>query len=251
MLFSLIQCSKDKYPENGNPEEFKYFTEENPPFNYSENGSMTGASVEILESLFTGLELSIDRSVVESGEWASAYDKVLSTPNTMLFSMVKTMERTPLFKWVGPIAAHTEIIVSLVTSGVQIKEITDLNNYFVGVVDGYSSIDLLMSHGIYRANIIIYNTLSDLYKALVVDHEIQCISTSLSGHNLMVKDLGYSAGDFSTPYTVRTDDLYFAFNIDTADEMIVDFQNQLTKLKTTLSAEGTTEYAKILKKYNL
>jgi len=249
--FILIHCKKDNLPVNGDPEKFTYLTEDFAPFNYSENGSANGVSVDILENIFKNLDLSIDRSAITVSNWASAYETTLKQPNTMLFSTVKTPERAGLFKWVGPIAPHSEIVVSLKTSGVQIREITDLNNYFTGVVEGYSSIDVLLAKGVLRPNIIVYSNMTELYKALVENMEVQCISTQLAGHNLIIQALGYTAGDFSLPYTVRTDELFFAFNIETADELITKFQEQLALLKSEKAADGSSEYEKILNRYNL
>jgi len=247
----FTQCNKDKFPVNGDPAKFTYLTEDYAPFNYSENGEINGISVDILDDLFSRLNLTIDRSVIQVSEWATAYETVLNTPNTMLFSTVKSVERADLFKWVGPIAPHAEIVISLKGSGVQLTEITDLNNYFTGVVDGYSSIDMLMNRGVLRANIIVYNNLSELYKALVDSREIQCISTSQAGHGLIIQALGYPASDFNNPLVVHTDELYFAFNKETADEMILDFQNQLDQLKGDKAEDGSSLYEKILNRYNL
>ncbi|MCX6223831.1 MAG: transporter substrate-binding domain-containing protein [Bacteroidia bacterium] len=247
----LTQCKKDKSTANGDPEKFTYLTEDYPPFNYSENGQVNGVSVDILEGLFKKLGLSIDRSVINVSAWASAYETVLTMPNTMLFSMVRTSERDSLFKWVGPIAPHTEIVLSLKDSGIQLKEITDLNNYFTGVVDGYSSIDMLMDSGVLRANIIVYNNLAEMYKALVDSREVQCISTSQAGHSLIIQALGYSANDFGAPFTVHSDQLYYAFNIETSDAMITGFQDQLDKLKSEKAADGSSEYEKIISRYSL
>jgi hypothetical protein len=91
---------------------------------------------------------------------------VLDTPGTMLFSMVRTDAREELFKWVGPIAPHTDVLISMAGSGNEITEITDLNNYFTGVVEGFSSLDLLLNHWVLRSNIVIYDDMKALYKAL-------------------------------------------------------------------------------------
>ncbi len=246
---SLVQCKKDKWPENGDPEQFTYFTEEYAPFNYTENGNLTGASVDLLEKMFKGMGISLTRNDMTSQPWAAAYDSAIKTPGTVLFSTVKNAERTPLFKWVGPIASQTEIILWRPNSGVTVREITDLNNYFTGVVDGYSLVDLLMSHGIYRTNIVIYPTIEALYQALITDHEVQCIAMSDIGHNRLIQTGVYHTSDFALPFGMHTDDLYFAFNKEIPDETVSAFQDQLATLKNEILADGKTEYEKILSKY--
>jgi polar amino acid transport system substrate-binding protein len=247
----LIQCKKDKLPVNGDPEKFTYFTEEYAPWNYSENGLLQGVSVDLLEGIFTRLGLPLDRSVIEISDWVPAYEATLKEPNHMLFTTAKTPERKDLFKWVGPIAPHTEIVFALAGSGNKINELTDLNNFFTGVVADYPSLDLLMDKGILRANLVIYDNLNELYEALVVNREVQFMATSVANHNLLIQALGYTSQDFGTPYTFYSTELYYAFNIETADAMIADFQNQLNLLKSEKAADGSSEYEKIMNRYTI
>jgi polar amino acid transport system substrate-binding protein len=247
----LFQCKKDTLPVNGDPEKFAYLTEDYPPFNYLENGITNGVSADILEDLFSRLNLTINRSAITNENWATAYETVLNTPETMLFSAVKTAERDTLFKWVGPIAPHSEVALALTSSGIVIKQVSEINNYFIGVVKDYSSIDVLLDQGIYRTNIVIYDTPAELYKALVESMEVQLISYSKAGHALMIQSLNYSPASFSLPFTIHSDELYYAFNRETDDAMIADFQSHLDKLKTDKSADGSSDYEKILNRYSV
>jgi len=251
LLITNHSCTKDKWPEGGDPEQFTYLTGELAPFSYSDSGKLVGASVELLEAMFEGMELTIDRSVIELTDWNSAYQQTLENPGTVLFSAAKSAGQTELFKWVGPIATQTEIALYLPNTSVSILNVTDLNNYFTGVVGSYSSIDLLMKMGIYRANIIIYNSLDELYQALVVDREIQCISVPESDHLLMLKKPGYSSATFAAPYRIHSDELYYAFNPGIPDETVKAFQDQLSRLKSETGESGITRYKEILRRYNI
>jgi polar amino acid transport system substrate-binding protein len=250
-LLLIARCRKDGLPLNDDPERFRYLTETYPPFNYSENGQLNGVSVDILDALFGNLNLSVDRQAIELSDWGSSYEMVLDSPGTMLFSTVKTVERTPLFKWVGPIAPHTDVAITLKSTGYALKEVADLNNYFTGVIDGYSSINTLMKHGVQRTNIVIYNDIEELYKALVVNREVQFISYSEWGHNLVIQALGYPAADFAPNFKIHSDELYYAFNIETTDRVITGFQQKLDELKSQKSTDGSSEYEKILNRYSL
>jgi ABC-type amino acid transport substrate-binding protein len=250
MTVMFTQCAKDKLPVNGDPEKFSYLTEEYHPFNYSENGAATGASVEILDSLFARLELKINRTAVSVTDWKTAYDKVLSTPNTMLFSMVRTKANESLFKWVGPIASDDEVAVCLASSGNTVTGATDLNNYFTGAVDKYDNVDKLLNHGVLRANVIIYDNDEELYKALTDNREVQFIFTRKPEHKKAILTLGYATSVFAQPFGIHSESLYYAFNIETADEMISRFQEQLTLFKSQTAPDGSSIYSKILSRYN-
>jgi polar amino acid transport system substrate-binding protein len=253
LLFGLVftSCKRDRYPVNGDPTQFRYLTEEYPPFNFLANGVAAGVSVDILEELFQKLKLPLDRSAVEVWLWAPAYDSTLNRPGTMLFSMVRTPSRENLFKWVGPIAPHTDVLIALAGSQNQINQLTDLNNYFTGVVEGFSSIDLLLSHGVLRANIVLYNDMKELYKALYDTREVQFIATGEAAHILLIEALGYSESEFASPFIIRSDELYFAFNKETAEEMITDFQNALNLIKMDKADDGSSTYEKILNRFQV
>jgi len=169
----------------------------------------------------------------------------------MLFSMVRTPVRDTLFKWVGPISPHTDVAISLKGSGNVIAAVADLNNYFTGVIEGYSSMNTLLDQGVHRTNIVIYPDLAALYTALVTDREVQFISYSEAGHYLAIQAMGHPADLFENLFPIHTDELYYAFNKETADEMIASFQEQLTKIKNDKSVDGSSEYEKIFNRYKI
>jgi len=246
----FISCRKNETTVNGDPAKFSYLTEEYPPMNYSDNGQANGISVDLLEGVFKRLGVSLDRNNMQVTDWADAYNQTLTTPNTMIFSAVRTPQRDSLFKWVGPIAPHQDVAIFLKNGPVQLKDVTDLNNYFTGVIDGYSSMNTLLDHGVYRANIIIYKDLEELYEALVINREIQCIAYGLAGHNLVIQSLGYTADMFGTPFTIHSEELWYAFNSQTDGGMIDDFQEQLNLMKAEKATDGSSEYEKILNRYS-
>ena len=75
-------------------------TEEYPPFNYTENGSVTGATVQIVREICRRLGVSDDIQVVP---WARGYQQLRNQPNVALFTTARTTEREDLFHWVGPL----------------------------------------------------------------------------------------------------------------------------------------------------
>lgn len=248
---ALIRCSKEKSPVTTDPEKFIYMTEEYPPFNYSENGKACGVSVDILVGIFKRMNLSVDLPAITVSNWATAYEITLNTPGTMLFSMVRTPQREPLFKWVGPIAPHADVAITMKDSGIEISDVTDLNNIFTGVIEGYSSLTTLTDHGVLRSKIIIYKGLAELYRALVVDREVQCISYSLAGHLLIIQSFGYPENIFATPFPIHSEELYYAFNIESDDKMIADFQDRLDLIKYEKAPDGSSEYEKIFIRYSI
>lgn len=84
----------------GLAQELTIISEDNPPFNYLENGVFTGSSTEVVREITRRLNLPAEIKVFT---WARAYQLALTQPNVVLFSTARTQERENLFHWVGPI----------------------------------------------------------------------------------------------------------------------------------------------------
>ena len=75
-------------------------TEEDPPFSYIQNGSLTGAGTAIVREIARRIGINDDILLLP---WARGYKRLKSEPNVALFSTARTTERESLFQWVGPL----------------------------------------------------------------------------------------------------------------------------------------------------
>lgn len=75
-------------------------TEESPPFNFTNDGGITGSSTEVVREILKRLNLPDHIQVMP---WARGYHALQTQPNVALFSTTRTPEREPLFHWVGPL----------------------------------------------------------------------------------------------------------------------------------------------------
>ena len=75
-------------------------TEDLPPYNYMENGTLTGATTHVVQEITRRLGISPDIQVLP---WARGYQRLRSEPNVVLFTTAHTKERDPQFHWVGPL----------------------------------------------------------------------------------------------------------------------------------------------------
>lgn len=75
-------------------------TEENPPFNYTQNRRLTGATVDVVREIVRRLGIHAD---IEVAPWARGYKRLQSEPDVVLFTTARTRERESLFQWVGPL----------------------------------------------------------------------------------------------------------------------------------------------------
>lgn len=76
-------------------------TEEYPPYNMSsKGGGVTGISTDIVRELMAATGFEFTMSVLP---WARAITMARTQPHTCVFSMSRTPEREPHYKWVGPL----------------------------------------------------------------------------------------------------------------------------------------------------
>jgi len=75
-------------------------TEEFPPFNYTEDGKLTGVTTQVVQEIARRLQITSDIQVLP---WARGYKRLQTEPNVVLFTTARTEERESLFYWVGPI----------------------------------------------------------------------------------------------------------------------------------------------------
>lgn len=78
----------------------KVVTEEWAPYNYAENGSLKGLSVEVVQALARALQVEVDFQVLPSMRAAAALE---SQPRTLMITMLRTPEREGKYKWIGPL----------------------------------------------------------------------------------------------------------------------------------------------------
>ncbi len=91
------------------------YCEDYNPFNFEEDGVVTGFSVDLLRAI--GKQAQIELTI-ELVPWKRYLKVVESTPNTILFTATRNNDREDRFKWIGPIAGRTQKLFKL-------KELSD------------------------------------------------------------------------------------------------------------------------------
>ena len=75
-------------------------TEEWAPYNYRENGRLTGMATEIVRAIMALTGDDFEITLLPSMRTTRTLQ---SQPRTIMYSLFRTREREPLYKWVGPI----------------------------------------------------------------------------------------------------------------------------------------------------
>jgi len=119
-------------------------TEENPPFNYTEQGKMVGLSTEVVTELGkrSGTPLQI-----KSMSWEKAYIAAQRDKETCIYSTARLENRERLFRWIGPIATNQWVLIGK-SDFAGLAKVEDARKYRVGVVAKDAKVEFLMSKGV-------------------------------------------------------------------------------------------------------
>ncbi len=122
-----------------------FLTEENPPFNYTEGGKLTGAGTEIVRQIASRAGIPIKTEVLA---WDTAFVRAQAEKNACLFSTARLENRERLFLWVGPIATNLWGLFGKKDFGLPIKTLKDLTPYKIGVVTHDAKGDFLRENAV-------------------------------------------------------------------------------------------------------
>ncbi|PKG39019.1 substrate-binding periplasmic protein [Psychromonas sp. Urea-02u-13] len=226
-------------------DKIKCLTENYPPYNFFQDGRLQGIAVDLLDVMLKKIKADTDVQEIEVMPWARAYHDVLYNSDTCIFSTTRTEKREKLFKWVGPIASTTIALIAKKNSNIYINSARDLSNYRIGVVREDIGEQLLLAAGM---------QLKDL-KRLGGVHATRRSINKLNFDRIdawayeknvalwEIKKNGFNSDDYLVVYKLFDGNLYYAFNIETPDELILELQTAFDEIKE----EGI--HQKIMDKY--
>ncbi|RRV03747.1 amino acid ABC transporter substrate-binding protein [Pseudomonas sp. v388] len=153
-------------------------TEELPPYNFSRNGRVTGMSTEVVEAVLK--EVGI-QATIQSMPWARAYELALNDSNVLIYSIMRTPAREPLFRWIGAIAPTQWFIYSLAERPVQLSSLDQARGRQIATVNQDVGEQYLVSKGFrIGEELQSSNKYEHNYRKLKVDHVEMWISNELN-----------------------------------------------------------------------
>ena len=224
----------------------KMYTEHYPPYNMKDkDGKIIGSSIEVLDAVLKKMNSKQSIENVKLRSWAKSYAVAQKKKNTMVFSTTRTASREKLFKWVGPIATATVGVVALKSKHIVINKASDFNKYRVGAVLKDIGELLLLDAGVDKQNIQ-YVKGEDAIN--ISFNKMQKNRIDMFAYNINVafanaRMEGFDTDKYEVVYTLKVGYQYFAFNKETDDKIILQWQNALDAIKK----DGS--YEKIQSKY--
>lgn len=121
-------------------------TEEWPPYNYTENGKVTGVVTEAIRAVLD--RAGIDYSI-ESLPWARAYELARTEPNVLIYTILKLPNRVSHFKWVHleGLSINMALFRPRFRDDITVHSLDDAKKYKIGVKRATSTHHFLLAHG--------------------------------------------------------------------------------------------------------
>ena len=238
LLFCLVTGSAAA----ASVDDIVFMTEQYPPYNFEEHNELRGIAVDTLVLMLQGAGSKQTREDIKLLPWARGYNRVLSEPNTCLFSTTRTEEREHLFKWVGPIAPEVVGLIARKERNIKIGSVEDIEKHKVGTIRDDVAEQYLFIAGI---------SLDDMERVAETILNIRKLNRGridlwAYDQNVAMWELkanGFNPVDYESVYVLGRKDQYFAFHKGTPDSVVQKLQAALD----TLKADG--EYEKILDGY--
>ncbi len=235
---NLAQAKTDK---------IHFMIEENPPYNFWEDGKIKGIAVDILTAITKESEYQTTVDEIEMIPWARGYKIVQTTPGTCLFSMGRTRQREDQFKWVGPIIELTIGLVAKKNKHITINSIEDLAAYRIGTIRDGAPEQLLITAG-YPANKVERVTKPEQNIQKLARDRIDMLAFNTDSTRYNMVRMGLNPDDYETVFPLKKIQLYYAFNKETDDAIIDKFNLSLNQLEK-VDANGNCSFDNIISAY--
>lgn len=247
MLIAPALCTN----QTPSPGKLVYMTDEYPPFNFKEDGNLKGISVDLLEKMLNHLDYDLNRSEIELLPWYQGYQTAIEENNSVFFSVPRLPGWEAVFKWVGPISPTQTVVFAMDERAVKIRSPAEMNKYRIGAVRSSAEQQLLTSLGLNPKNLILEDDADTIIRKLKSGSiDIDAFAYSELPGIWLINRSGIISKEYDIVYDLRDEvELYYAFNKETPDSIILAFQHALDQTKQEKGIEGTGDYDKILYKY--
>ena len=234
----LVAIGETFHPNDKN-KTFTIMTEVYPPYNYLEEGKITGISTEIMREILKRIDHPDD---IKLFSWSRGYNLILKNDNHVLYSTTRSQIREDLFKWVGPLVPNKTVFFARKGSGISINKLHDAAKVkSIGTYkDDFGELHL-KKEGFTNIDSVVDNRLN--IKKLVAGRIDLWIINEVIGIHL-AKKAGL-ADKIEPVFEVVSKQMYIAFSRNTPDAVIKKWQKVLDEIK----ADGT--YNKIFDKYGV
>lgn len=217
-------------------------TENLPPFNMAAGGKnfavdtdISGINTDVVREMFK--RAGIDYSLSLRFPWARMYQTALDKPDYGLFSTNLSPERKNLFKWVGPLAKTSFVLLSAPNKKISVASLAEAGKFKIGAYANDA-----VSQELEHSGLNPINALRDQENVKkLMKGEIDLWATTDPVGAYLAKQENVTG--LNTVLRFHDGELYLALNLQTPDEVV----QRLQKALDAMNKDGTV--AKIVKRY--
>ena len=120
-------------------------TEENPPFNYTEDGRVVGSAAEIVAAIAQRSGLVVRQEMLP---WETAYRRAQAEKDTCVYATARLENRERLFIWIGPLASSFWGVFGRSDFSQPIRSLADLKPFRIGGVVNDAKVEYLQENAV-------------------------------------------------------------------------------------------------------
>ena len=204
------------------------YTEEWPPYNYSEGGEIKGIATDVLRAACAIAKLDCEIHMVP---WARAYKTAGRTPNTVVYTTARKPSREQEFIWIGPILPRTTWVYVRQELEKDIHDFSELAQHPIGVVRDEAAATDLIAAGVPQSALVPQSSNADVLRLLESHRVDAMVDTEFAMQwNLRQTALAYTA----LVKRMKLSDegaYYFALNLESDPALATKLQDAVHKLR--------------------
>lgn len=214
---------------------FRVVTEIAEPHQYFKDDKLVGLNIDMVRK---GLALAgYDDVYIEVYPWARSYQIATLEKNVLIFSMVQTTERVPLFHWIAKLQQRQLNFYALKARNLsqKVTSIEDIKNYVTVVGRNDMSYKYLIDAGFEPGkNLMVMGEIGLNYPALLMEEKIDfVIGTQISLDHLMdVQGLPPGTLQKVLPLKGEYSSFYLAASKGTDTRLVERLTNAFKKVPT-------------------
>lgn len=212
-------------PVAGRADEIRFVTETYPPFNYLENGRISGSSVDQIRLIMKEVNIPY---AIEIMPWARAIALAEMEREFCVFTAVHNAERDRRFKWVQPLMRSRTLLIRAMGSKATPATLEEAKAYTIGTQRGDFTHDILKNNKFPKIDLA---TDLELSMKKLMSGRIDLMPLSEKYYDKLKRD----GASIESVLTLDESIYAIACNLAIPDETIARMQKSLD----TLIADGT------------
>jgi polar amino acid transport system substrate-binding protein len=225
VILLAFACTKKEAP-------LTLLTEEYPPLTFQGKTGVTGFAVDVVQEIQKVLKTDYKPTLVD---WDTAYQRALSEPNVVIFTIEKTAERDTLFNWIGPLGENITYLYAPKDTKLQLANIEDAQALkSIGTVTNWFSEQHLVKQGF--TNLISSAKPAECLRMLM-ENKVEAAAFTDLTFGMIAQEAGFSPTDAKPLMELLRTEYYIAVSKGT-DQKIVD---KWSKAFQSLETSGTLD----------